>query len=375
MKELLSKDDFLQKYNKTTKEFHKTGLDWKMLESIYYNYQEEMPHLEALAVFIFNSLMKTQNVHSVRYRIKDPEHLIEKIIRKKIKNPELDINLENYLNCLTDLIGLRALHLFKEDWDPIHHFITKTWNLLGNGVINYRKGDVLRADEILLELGLEKKERDAAYRSIHYIIETKPAKNIYYAEIQVRTIFEEAWSEIDHTIRYPYDQDNPLFNQFLMIFNRLAGSADEMGTYISSLKNHIKDTEASHAAALLDKDFAFKELEDKVKKLGNSKESESINETIEKLRRSQFEASITFSDFLKSKTFANEGLQNIGRLLSANYPTTFAYKLSDSVTNAIQAANQLKSFEALYVPNREIEKGKSRKSKIKKSDQNEDTKD
>ena len=72
---------------------------------------------------------------------------------------------------------------------------------------------------------------------------------MHIAEIQVRTIFEEGWSEIDHKIRYPYDADNPVLGQFLVVFNRLAGSADEMGSFVKLLKRKldsmIAETEAS----------------------------------------------------------------------------------------------------------------------------------
>ena len=70
------------------------------------------------------------------------------------------------------------------------------------------------------------------YRSVHYLLALKPSKNLMVAELQVRTIFEEAWSEIDHHIRYPYQADNPILGNYLEIFNRLAGSADEMGSFI-----------------------------------------------------------------------------------------------------------------------------------------------
>ena len=58
-------------------------------------------------------------------------------------------------------------------------------------------------------------------------------------EIQVRTVFEEAWSEIDHIIRYPYDVDNPVLTEYLAIFNRIVGSADEMGMFIKKLKKEV----------------------------------------------------------------------------------------------------------------------------------------
>lgn len=43
-------------------------------------------------------------INSVRYRVKNPEHLIEKIIRKKKEKPDLEITKENYLTEITDAI-------------------------------------------------------------------------------------------------------------------------------------------------------------------------------------------------------------------------------------------------------------------------------
>ncbi len=40
------------------------------------------------------------------------------------------------------------------------------------------------------------------YTSVHYVI--KPKKMTQYTcEIQVRTLMEEVWGEVDHTINYP----------------------------------------------------------------------------------------------------------------------------------------------------------------------------
>ncbi|MBA4239295.1 MAG: hypothetical protein C0448_01115 [Sphingobacteriaceae bacterium] len=124
---------------------------------------------------------------------------------------------------------------------------------------------------------------------MHYIVETQPTKSKYFAEIQVRTIFEEAWSEIDHTVRYPYDQNNPVFLQFLMILNRLAGSADEMGTFVLFLKKELELKEAIHRDAINKKEDAIKELKDQIQKLKLDKaEKELLNISLDKLNLPDF---------------------------------------------------------------------------------------
>lgn len=65
-------------------------------------------------------------IHSYRYRTKDPEHLLEKVIRKKKESPEKFKYLDhtNYYKYMTDLIGIRVFFLYREDWILFHRYIT-----------------------------------------------------------------------------------------------------------------------------------------------------------------------------------------------------------------------------------------------------------
>ena len=84
-------------------------------------------------------------------------------------------------------------------------------------------------------------EHKFGYRSVQCLVKTTFFKRPTILDIQVRTIFEEGWTEIDHRIRYAYDQDNPILLPYLTIFNRLAGSADEMDSYTLHLRNHVEN--------------------------------------------------------------------------------------------------------------------------------------
>jgi len=282
---MLNQLDFLKKYNISEDEFNNTKLDWDELKKIYEDYLIFKEELEPTAIMLFNKLMKSPKVHSVRYRIKDPEHLIEKIIRKKVEDEMSNITFENYKEKITDLIGLRALHLFKEEWEYVNDFITNKWDLKQPPVANYRKGDSEQFIDIFKKKGCEPKEHKYGYRSIHYLIKTKPGKQFHYGEIQVRTIFEEAWAEIDHTIRYPYDLENPIFFQFLLILNRLSGSADEMGSFIQFLKGRLEARENEFNIQMKEKERLISDLESKIEKT-NLQEAEikELKEDIKKLR-------------------------------------------------------------------------------------------
>ena len=127
---LLNKENFFKEFNISEEYFDSTGLNWDELNKIYSNYTKLIPTLEKEAEHVFSKLIDLEKVHSVRRRVKKPKHLIEKIIRKGKKYSQLDISVANYKEIVTDLIGIRVLHLFKDEWRDIHKEIIKLWELM-----------------------------------------------------------------------------------------------------------------------------------------------------------------------------------------------------------------------------------------------------
>jgi len=140
---MLEKKIFFDRYNVDKEEFNKLDLGWDVLTEIYNDYTSNQETLQATAKYLVDRLQPAPEVHSLKFRIKDSEHLIEKIIRKKIEDPTKEFSVENYAHQITDLIGLRVLHLFKEDWLSIHKFITENWDLHENPKTKIRKGDIV----------------------------------------------------------------------------------------------------------------------------------------------------------------------------------------------------------------------------------------
>jgi ppGpp synthetase/RelA/SpoT-type nucleotidyltranferase len=241
--ELLPKKEFLERYKIKKESFEKTGLTWSELTSIFENYLALKSKLEypakAIVDILFSKEARDIGVHSVRYRIKDANGLIEKIIRKRIKEPEREITLENYKEEITDVIGIRALHVFKNDILGIHHFIMNSFSLKdGEEPIQYhREGDEKDFLDMCKCFCTKQEKHDKGYRSFHYIVATNLTKEKYFAEIQVRTIFEEGWSEIDHKIRYSFkNYSSSPFDYELRTLNGIAGNADEIGSNIKRLE-------------------------------------------------------------------------------------------------------------------------------------------
>ena len=240
--------EFLSSYNYSFTSVSEIGLDWAKLVEIHDFYKGFVVNkLELMAQTIFLIVKGIKGIHSIKYRVKDPEHLVEKIIRKKM-DPEKgrkygEVTVDNFMDEFDDLIGFRILHLFKTDWEPIFTSLRSLYPSKECPVAYHRKGDDTHFIERCKELGVKPVEKEAGYRSIHYIAESSYLEMSLNFEIQIRTVFEEAWSEIDHLVRYPNNTDDELLNNYLLIFNKLVGSADDMGVFLMELRNRLSTKE------------------------------------------------------------------------------------------------------------------------------------
>lgn len=239
MHQLMNEEEFLKKYSINEEKFKDTGIVWGDLESIFNDYTSCIGLLEHTGRTIADVLRTHPDAHTVRMRIKEPEHLIEKLIRKKINDSGFSFSIDDYKTKITDLIGLRVLHLYKDQAINLDDMIRNYWDLEETVTIYIRQGDIEDGEKVELEADgkFNVKKHSAGYRSWHYLIKSRLTKELTLAEIQVRTIFEEGWSEIDHQLRYPYYVGDQILTNQLLVLNRLAGSADEM---VNSIKETLQ---------------------------------------------------------------------------------------------------------------------------------------
>lgn len=248
MKKHFDMDEFLLKYPFTKEIIVESNIAQENLKEIYEDYISCINSYENQANFIANILRSSEKVHSVKSRLKEPDRLIEKVIRKtedrrKKHGSDFNFTVDNYKDEINDLIGIRVLHIFKDQWRDIHEFITKTWKVI-EITANVRDGD---NTEAFHELNIEVKERVSGYRSVHYLVELNFTHNeSTIAEIQVRTIFEEGYGEIDHRLRYSHHEIPDILKSNLMLFNRLVGSADEMASLINNLSKEWTSKEEEY---------------------------------------------------------------------------------------------------------------------------------
>lgn len=256
---MITYDEFCSKYRITDDMMTASGLSWDDLTAMYVDFSGKANQYERILgefqeVYLGPLLRSKADerpvVHSLHSRVKDPEHLIAKAVRKKIENFKKyeAMNAGNYEKFFTDLAGVRCLLLFKADWEKLHkHLVNRIIDdetLYVNDRcldrFNSDKGRIYHAeapkvhirngddDRLYLSLlGPEQVSKGRTYRSAHYIIKYKGA----YLEIQARTLFEESWGEIDHAVVYPYHTDDPILTEYTGLLNRLTGLADEMASF------------------------------------------------------------------------------------------------------------------------------------------------
>lgn len=265
--------DFCTEFNISGDKFRNARLTWAELEQIAEDFEHKRNEHQNTVRKYAEVLQKCLGVHSLNYRVKATKHLIEKIIRKNPHYLERGnaLSVNNYEQEITDLMGIRILLLFKEDWLEVHNdLMDKYGNILLESPFAYvREGDDTRLYEGKVEIRKEK-----PYRSVHYVIQSDKGLGI---EIQVRTLYEEAWSEIDHKLRYPYNLTNDMLENYINIMNRLTGMNDEMGTFIHS---YIKIFQESLRSGITNDNEVYQFILHEIEKCDNADVKQAIVDKI-----------------------------------------------------------------------------------------------
>lgn len=151
----------------------------------------------------------TPYVHSTKCRLKDPEHLKDKLTRRVLNCKEhkerFEITKKNLFEKVTDLVGYRILHLHTTQIDKINRIILE---LLKKDNYVLIEGPIARtwdseSESYFKSIGIETKDTGRMYTSVHYLFKAN-TRALPTCELQVRTLAEEVWGEVDHMINYPH---------------------------------------------------------------------------------------------------------------------------------------------------------------------------
>ena len=181
-------------------------------------------------------------IHSIKSRFKDPEHLKGKLERKLKDGIIVDKN--NLFKEITDFIGVRVLHLYQDQFKEISSAINEK---LENGdwvLVEPPKAYTWDPEsiEFYKQLGINTELKDTYYTSIHYLVRPNNPNAVVCCEIQVRTLFEEIWGEIDHTINYPDPTDSIACKEQLRVLSKLVSTGTRLADSIfRSHSDHMEN--------------------------------------------------------------------------------------------------------------------------------------
>ena len=160
----------------------------EMNKNQYYLHCQYIMGILAVKIKIINEQLmlrhKREVIQNVSQRIKSPESIYAKMIRKNLK-PDFDLAKEK----LNDLIGIRIVCLFLDDV--------------------YEIADMLKSQKditLIKEKDYIAKPKKSGYMSLHLIVDIP----IYYGdnfqskrvEIQIRTLAMDFWSVLEYQLMY-----------------------------------------------------------------------------------------------------------------------------------------------------------------------------
>jgi ppGpp synthetase/RelA/SpoT-type nucleotidyltranferase len=178
--------------------------------AFYEAYKGAFPDLEQAAEQlqkVASDALSPRNLdlHLVAARAKEPDSVLKKIRAKEYIDPSKQ---------LTDQIGLRVITYYEDDVDRVVAILR----------------DILEVDEANSEdkrvaLGL----REFGYRSVHLVAQLRgasewsPLRDKWF-EVQVRSLLEHAWAEVEHEVVYKAGIQYPL--EVRRRFHALAGAVE-----------------------------------------------------------------------------------------------------------------------------------------------------
>jgi putative GTP pyrophosphokinase len=172
-------------------------------------------------------------VHSVKSRTKDPDHLRDKLFRKlsaaNIAGKSFSITADNLFEELTDLCGIRLIHLHMSQFPFIHRAVKR---ILDDDYAEIIEGPIANTwdveyEKMFNDWGATAIKRESMYTSVHYIIDTKRKEPIRF-ELQVRTLMEEVWGEVSHTVNYPHPTTDEIVKEQLKVLARFTSGCTRL---------------------------------------------------------------------------------------------------------------------------------------------------
>jgi putative GTP pyrophosphokinase len=171
-------------------------------------------------------------VHSVKYRLKDADHLRDKLVRKHFasvrNNSAFPYTTENLFSEIGDLAGYRILHLHTRQFERLNAHLMPILEE-AHKVVRGPTAKVWDQEtkEYFESISVKTEDNKRMYSSVHYLVQPN-SQTTLTIEIQVRTLADEIWGEIDHKINYPHPHELLACREQIRALARLTSSCSRL---------------------------------------------------------------------------------------------------------------------------------------------------
>lgn len=126
------------------------------------------------------------------------------------------------LKDITDIVGVRVITFYIDDVDKVASAVERLWEIDWENSVDKRR--LHQIDSF-------------GYMSLHYICRTPDSP--YRFEIQIRTLLQHAWANMNHDTGYKSGVEIP--RDYLRNMNRLAGMLELADEQFSSIRTELTD--------------------------------------------------------------------------------------------------------------------------------------
>ncbi len=170
------------------------GIDsWKEVTLIYQSALKEIGTKLEILNDEFQHVHRYNPIEHIKSRLKSPESIV-----KKLKKHGYESTIENMVNYVNDIAGVRVICSFTSDIYRIAEMISNQSDIQVLSVKDYLKNP-----------------KPSGYRSYHMIVSLPIFLSNRTAdtkvEIQIRTVAMDFWASLEHKINYKFEGNAPVF--------------------------------------------------------------------------------------------------------------------------------------------------------------------
>ena len=257
-------------------------------QQILQEYRDQRPEFEKQALQIHRTLQDTCKkmglvVAGIEYRVKTEDSLAGKLERKG--------NKYKSLADITDILGVRVITYYREDVDKVASAVERLFEIDWQNSVDKRK---------LLEIDT------FGYMSLHYICIKKGFP--FRFEIQMRTILQHAWANMNHDTGYKSGVEIPKY--YMRSMNRLAGLLELVDEEFSHIREDLADYRRRVQALVASGNLDDAPLDGETyRSYLNLKPFQRLNKSIAAINQAEIQE-VSLLPFLE--VFRNLGFANLG---------------------------------------------------------------